>query len=283
MMPDHLRCQVNDDGFNLSHSVSPNFKTINFHAHDYYEILYFLSGEVQYYIEDKSYYLVPGDILIIPPGKLHRPVIIDENTTYDRMVLWVSIDYCRRLMEKVPECFVWKNIGAFRIPLEQKEKEDFGSTMNKMLALKSDAMGFLERDSFMTLVLLQLHRFMEQLPQDIDAPSMRMQQVIHYINVHFTEQLSLDDIAERFFISKFHLLRQFKNYTNSTVHNYILKKRILLAKVLLKEGIAPSEVCTTCGFGSYAGFYQAFYQDTGKNPSQYMRDENKKVKSLSGL
>lgn len=271
----NVNSEVNDHNLKLCHTVSPNFKTINFHAHDGYEILYFLAGEVQYYIEDKSYYLVPGDILVIPPGRLHRPVIIDENTTYDRMVLSVSVDYCRRLMERVTECFVWKDIPACRIPLDEKEKQDFSSTMNKMMALKADIMGVLERDCFMTLVLLQLHRFIERMPQGIDAPAMRMQQVIRFINVHFTEQLSLDDIAERFFISKFHLLRQFKSYTNSTVHNYILAKRVLLAKALLKEGIAPSEVCQTCGFGSYAGFYQAFFQDTGKSPSQFLRENSK--------
>lgn len=267
------RRDTSEQDFSLSHTVSPNFRTLDFHAHDAYEILYFLKGEVQYYIEDKSYYLVPGDILIIPPSTLHRPVIIDENITYDRLVLLLSVDYCQKLMKRAPECFVWKDIDCYRIPAGEKGYENFEQTLRNMLSLSRDSAGLLERDSYVTLLLLQFHRFIQSTPSVADAPDMRMQQVIRYINGHFTENLSLNAIADRFYLSKFHLLRQFKTYTNSTVHNYILAKRVLLSKTLLKQGMSPSEVSTACGFGSYAGFYQAFVQSMGISPSQFMKIE----------
>ena len=60
-----------------------------------------------------------------------------------------------------------------------------------------------------------------------------------------------------FFISKYHLLRKFEAQVGTTVHRYILQKRLLNAKQLLAGGLAPSEVCTYCGFGDYAQLYRA--------------------------
>ena len=267
------RAEINDDDFSLNYTVSPNFRTLDFHAHDDYEILYFLAGEVQYYIEDKSYYLMPGDILVIPPGKLHRPVMIDEFVTYERIVLMVAPDYAGRLLARAADNFFVQGGPSCRIPMSEKESGDLKQMMDSLLALRNNAVGLLERDSFCTLLLLRLHRLIEAAPAEEDAPRVRIQQVIHYINAHFTEPLLLEDIAERFYLSKYHLLRQFKAYTNSTVHNYILTKRVLLAKALLGQGIGPQEVSTACGFGSYAGFYQTFIRQTGKSPTNFIKEK----------
>ena len=84
-------------------------------------------------------------------------------------------------------------------------------------------------------------------------------------------QETLDALAERFFISKYHLLRKFEAQVGTTVHRYILQKRLLNAKQLLAGGLAPSEVCTYCGFGDYANFYRAFRAEYGTTPRQYVQ------------
>ena len=73
------------------------------------------------------------------------------------------------------------------------------------------------------------------------------------------------------FISKYHLLRKFEAQVGTTVHRYILQKRLLNAKQLLAGGLAPSEVCTYCGFGDYANFYRAFRAEYGTTPRQYVQ------------
>ena len=95
--------------------------------------------------------------------------------------------------------------------------------------------------------------------------------VLSYINEHYNEALTLDALAERFFISKYHLLRKFEAQVGTTVHRYILQKRLLNAKQLLAGGLAPSEVCTYCGFGDYANFYRAFRAEYGTTPRQYVQ------------
>ena len=63
---------------------------MEFHAHDFLELYYFLDGSVTYYIEDQVYDLCPGDLLIIPAGKMHRPDIANKHAAYGRMVLWIT-------------------------------------------------------------------------------------------------------------------------------------------------------------------------------------------------
>ena len=95
--------------------------------------------------------------------------------------------------------------------------------------------------------------------------------VLHYINEHYSEPLTLDLLAEKFFISKYHLLRKFDAQVGTTVHRYILQKRLLNAKQLLAGGVLPNEVCQYCGFGDYANFYRAFRAEYGTTPRQYVQ------------
>ena len=95
--------------------------------------------------------------------------------------------------------------------------------------------------------------------------------VLHYINEHFSEPLTLDELAARFFISKYHLLRKFDAQVGTTVHRYILQKRLINAKQLLAGGVPPSQVCQYCGFGDYANFYRAFKTEYGQTPRQFVQ------------
>ena len=100
---------------------------------------------------------------------------------------------------------------------------------------------------------------------------MYKRQVLAYINEHYNEPLTLDMLSEKFFISKYHLLRKFDAQVGTTVHRYILQKRLLIAKQLLAGGVAPNEACGYCGFGDYANFYRAFRSEYGTTPRQYIQ------------
>ena len=260
---------VNDCHFGLSHAINVADMTFDFHAHDEFEILYFMNGEVQYYIEDESYTLVPGDLLLIPPGKLHRLVTVDETVAYERMVLSLSAEYCRRLLERVPTHFVHASQGrCWHLSLGEYDA-DIRKMFEKLLMQPADHTGLLQRDVTVTLMLLELQRYMEVGDERATGSPHRMSEIIRYINAHFTEDLTLEAIADRFYISKCHLLRQFKRHTNSTVHHYILQKRLLLAKAMLRDGVSPQQVSERCGWSSYVGFYRAFVKETGQKPSAY--------------
>ena len=92
--------------------------------------------------------------------------------------------------------------------------------------------------------------------------------IIRFINQNLQEELSLSLLCERFYLSKAHLNRIFKQATGSTVWNYILIKRLILAREMLSAGKSPTEVFSACGFQDYTTFYRAYKKHFGVSPKQ---------------
>ena len=98
-----------------------------------------------------------------------------------------------------------------------------------------------------------------------DSP---IQRIVRYINNHINDNLTLDTICNKFYISKAQLCRSFKAATGSTVQNYINAKRLVNAKRMLADGIAPTRAALLCGFNDYSVFYRAFFKEYGKAPKK---------------
>ena len=97
--------------------------------------------------------------------------------------------------------------------------------------------------------------------------------VLRYINENYSEELSLDLLAERFFVSKYHLSHAFRREVGVSVYRYIMLKRLLAAKELLLSGMSSGEVAYACGFGDYAGFWRAFKTEYGISPKEFASGE----------
>jgi len=99
----------------------------------------------------------------------------------------------------------------------------------------------------------------------------KVNEIIHYINQNLSEDLSLESLSKKFYISKYHLLRQFKKHTGYTLHSYIHQKRLLTAKELLKEGMRIAVVCQKCGFNDYSNFIRMFSRAFNISPKKYSK------------
>ena len=92
--------------------------------------------------------------------------------------------------------------------------------------------------------------------------------VAKYLNSNIEKAISLDRLANKFFISKYHLCRAFKKYSGTSVHSYINHKRIMYAKQLIESGETASGAAERVGFGDYSAFYRAYVKIVGKSPSK---------------
>ena len=91
--------------------------------------------------------------------------------------------------------------------------------------------------------------------------------VVSYINEHLDKELTLDNLAERFFISKFYMMRLFQKETGTTIYTYLTQRRLLKARELMDGGMRAMESCYACGFHSYSSFTRAYAKFLGTTPT----------------
>lgn len=258
--------------FQLSHNRDPYFRTMEFHAHDFLELYYFLDGSVTYYIEDQVYDLCPGDLLIIPAGKMHRPVIANEHAAYERMVLWVTPQYLQGIDS--PAGDLQKNLQkvgehGYCVPFRGDETVFVTALLKKLLYMQKNDTDPKFCAGAVELYLWAIFRSYGVIDTTHRNETQVIPQVIRYITKHFSEPLTLEDIAAEFFVSKSYLNRHFKAYTNSTVYAYIMALRLTHARRMLREGTPAVEAGRECGFSDYSTFYKAFKTQTGLSPQQF--------------
>lgn len=235
------------------------------HAHNFYEIYCFLSGGAEYYVEGNCYKLQPGDIMVMRKGESHYPVI-EPTLPYERIVLSFT---CSSAAEHHPFMRIFNDrpLGRFNC---------FPSAMFPDLhcvyyldCIKNSQSKY-EEEAFFLPLLAELSQFFPILKESKEKSSVHsVAEIIQYINDHIALPLSLDHLSERFFISKSHLNRMFKKATGTTAWNYIVVKRLLMARSLLSEGMVPTDVYLKCGFRDYTTFFRAYKKHFGSTPKEY--------------
>ena len=106
------RQQMQKNTFEIFHYKDEYVKEVALHHHDFYEVYFFLSGNVQYNIESRSYLLTPGDVLLISPMELHQPMFGSEQREYERIVLWLNSGFLQQLgtdEQSMTQCFDARN------------------------------------------------------------------------------------------------------------------------------------------------------------------------------
>lgn len=262
------RQAMNRPDYEIFHYHDRRMQEVPLHHHDFYEIYYFLHGRVEYLVEGRTYTLLPDDVLLISPMELHRPLVAPE-ADYERMVLWISRDCLQAdSAENAPllRCFSGgRNLyHAGRTPV---------GTLFRTLAEETEsaepASGLCARGVFLQL-LGEVCRLVLTSAQAAEARQEvpLVTQVLDYITEHYAETLSLDALAERFFVSKYYLSHQFSETVGTSIHRYMILKRLQQARELITEGSSPGEACMRCGFQDYANFYRAFRSVYGMNPNE---------------
>lgn len=253
-------------------------KEVALHHHDFYEIYFFLSGNVQYNIESRSYSLTPGDVLVISPMELHQPVFPPDQRSYERVVLWIDkrfLDDLGTTGQDLSACFDTTRSGhtnLLRPDGTQRTLLTFYLEQLRMEAVSPEPYQHVLSLALLVQILVMLNRLSlkeRQLPESNAPSDSVVYSILAYINEHYRDDLSLDFLANKFFISKYHLSREFNRLIGTSVHRYIIQKRLVMAKQMMSEGISSSEVYQHCGFGDYSNFYRAFKSEYEISPKEF--------------
>lgn len=263
--------------FNLKDQKKNEFE---FHYHDFNKIIIFISGNVTYIIEGKSYRLKPWDILLVGRNDIHMPIISSE-TSYERIVLWLNPLFLEE--HNKAGCNL---LSCFELATERKlnlirlNKDDIPSLKQTLydleMSIKDQAFGseILKNALFIQLMVkinrLYFEMDINQKFDDIKFDT-RIEEILNFINSNLNAELSIGNIADKFYLNKYHLMHLFKNETGYTLYNYIQKKRLIKAASLLKDGMPAGEACLLCGFGDYSNFLRAFKKEFNLSPKQYYK------------
>ena len=265
------------EDFKMFHIRTKEEKSYPYHYHDFYKLLTLLQGNVTYSIEGKSYKLRPFDMVLVRKGAIHRAEVSGDEP-YDRIVFYISGEYlerCKTADYDPAFCFVCagkEGSEVLRFPVLQNtaflsligKLEENGQTGTRYGASAYAELLFSE-------LLLSVNRGCYEKTGSFDHTvlfNQKMIDLIRYIGEHLTEDMSIEELAERFYISKFHMMRQFKEETGFTIHQYISEKRIIYARSLMAAGMSATQACYESGFKDYSTFSRAYKRRMEKSPSE---------------
>lgn len=258
------------EDFRLFHINDQTKKDFSYHYHDFHKIIVFISGKVTYHIEGKAYHLKPRDILLVSQGAIHKPEI-DSSVPYERYIFWIRDDLS---CQELNTCFQKANDRSFNLVRAdsalQERLKDLLPEIEQTLQNKHFGDTVL-RNALFTQFMIYINRIFLRTSSSPDkktySSDTQVEQLLKYINRNLSENLSIDQLANRFFFSKYHMMRKFKNETGYTIHNYITSKRLLMARSLISQGMPVMKAAQASGFHDYTTFVRAYKKQFGKAPS----------------
>ena len=268
------------------------------HSHSYYEFYFFLEGDVDMLIQGMTFPLAYGDLLIIPPGILHHSHMKSSKKPYRRFVFWLSADYMAELRKLSPDyeyIFTCPNFSDAAFPESPNSR---GAEKPALFHLNDFTFGRLQSKAFELLEELHSDRFgkSSMISLCVSALLLQVNRAIYekknsrlpekdhnlfrgiaqYIETHIEEDLSLENIAKTFFVSKYHIAHLFKEKMGISTHQFIQKKRLSMCRQAILEGAAIQTACSKYGFSDYSVFYRAFKKEYGVSPKK-MREDALKI------
>lgn len=259
------------EDFRLFHINDRTDREFEWHYHDFHKIIVFVSGKVTYHIEGKAYQLKPQDILLVSQGAIHKPEI-DPSIPYERYIFWIRDDLSS---PELNTCFQKANDRSFNlIRLDSLLQEKLKNLLPEIEhSLRDTQFGdsilskalFAQFMVYINRIFLKSSTAPDQKSYSSDS---QVEQLLKYINRNLSENLSIDHLAERFFFSKYHMMRKFKKETGYTIHNYIISKRLLHARSLIAQGTPVMKAAMQSGFQDYTAFVRAYKKQFGTVPTQ---------------
>lgn len=248
----------------------------DYHFHEFDKVVVLLSGHVDYTVEDITYALKPWDVLLVKHHTIHK-ALIDKTEPYDRVIIYLDGKYFDRIMPNagLMDCFEKADKdGRQRITPDDGQQERLAAALEDYeAAMRDEELGAEAiRDTQMVKLLVLINRIYASgsaAPDRAEATrDLKIAAVLSYINENLGRELSVDELAEQAYLSRYHFMRLFKAQTGSTVHAYVRQKRLLYAARLIREGESAARAAAESGFSDYSAFHRAFRECFGISPGQ---------------
>lgn len=266
----------------LSHNeISGNKRMQKPHFHGFYEVYYLHTGSVSYLIEGQLFTLKAGEIALIKPYTLHKTLYPSESKNI-RYLIGFSPDYFEYMGEEDRDWLL--SIFESQQPVIQLKGEAVTTWRQLLMDTQYYANSQLRGSSF------RIHNFIEQLmlllkdsegeeqirDKAVESVDQKIISIMAYIHEHFAENLSLEGLASKFYMSSHYLCHKFKEVSGFTVIEYIHQTRVKRAQeMLLTSKDSILQISENCGFGSISQFNRVFKKICGVSARSYRLVQNK--------
>jgi len=277
-------------GYEAHYVFSDHMTITQYHCHDYYEIYLHLHGGQYMGLDDKLYLLKPNHLFILPPFTMHGLSCTEEMHGYERAYLNIS-----------PE--VMKTLGCGQIELDrffqtqaakgqntfQLTDGDSNRLVNWIRLLKENekkpknAVSRLQDYTWLMNAMNLICQTMgsAEAVEGTEVSNSVIQNVLAYINNNYNQTIRISELAKRFGISESYLSHEFSRFTRRSIYEYILYRRIMLARQMMLKDTSLNTIAYQCGFNDYSNFLRSFTKMVGVSPSQY-RKQLRRFRNLEG-
>lgn len=247
--------------------LHPDLKPHIMHVHTHLELLYFLGGKAEWRVEGSVYPLEVGDILIMRPAEAHA-LVLNPNIPYERICIHFEEEtLLGGLNQHLLQPFYDRPLGQSNyIHHAQLPQEYIKSCFNRLFSRKENSKNRII--SFLVPILQEIYDVWKnnhQQGQQQYQTSLPVQ-LINYVNTNLFRISSLKQLESHFYMHQSQINRIFRNYTNSSVWQYILTKRLFAARELMQAGTPPGIASNECGYQDYSAFYRAYKKQFGHSP-----------------
>lgn len=249
---------------------------INLHSHNFYEMLFCRASDgVEYLVGSERYRLQPGDIVIVPPGISHRPMLPEHmHSAYKREIIWVSEAMVQMFPLLLPDSRLTMPGNGVVFLRTKGTKWDFLGELFRS-GVKEAERGKPEWEGVVlgnTInILAQIARAMTEtasVQMQAEKPEL-LDKVMGYIESHLHEKITLEDAAKYFYVSVSTITQLFRQKMGTSFYRCVTQRRLIAAKTRIGQGESLEDVSRAVGFSDYSSFYRAFKKEYGITPRQY--------------
>lgn len=276
--------ETENQNFMIKYRTDENWEMERCHFHDMFEIAYSLTDNIQFFVNDVIYPVRKGTIFVFNNMDIHRCISLNKSQ-YKRYIIHFNPEYIKELSTpetNLLDCFINRDPHfnhSVHLNLDQMDhlinlikKAHFYNT--------NDIYG---KEIYQKIILSEILLFISPLyHSNIQIYALKYNKefkkilpILQHIQLNIAEDLSLDNLSKNFYINKYYLISLFKKATGFTITEYIIKRRIIKACELLKNGLSVQEVGEMVGFNNNSHFIRTFKKLVGQPPKHYTKQFNK--------
>lgn len=238
------------------------------HSHKYAELFYVLGGKGEFQIEQEFYPVSPKQLIIINPNVLHTEISYQDS----------PLEYAVLGIEGLELSEYTEGENRFKI-LDFNEGDDITTCLRNILQETTDSQPGNQTvcQAYMEILIVRLMRRINLSLNTTPLPSSSRQCAIvrRYIDAHYKENLTLEQLANISHLNKYYLVHSFKEEYGVSPINYQIDRRILESCVLLTQtDMSLSQISQVVGFSSPSYFSQMFRKSKGMSPTKYRTKTN---------